>query len=43
MGKNDVSLHIGQRASYATHKRQRLEKSFETIEEANERVAKAPL
>lgn len=39
--KNDVSLHLGQRISYATRKRQRLEESFESTEEANERVQRA--
>ena len=40
--KNDVSLHLAQRTSYATRKRQRVEECFETVEEAKERVIKAP-
>ena len=40
--KNDVNLHLAQRASYATRKRQRLEECFESIEEANDRTKRAP-
>lgn len=40
--KNDVSLHLAQRTSFAARKRQRLEECFETVEEAKERVIKAP-
>jgi len=40
--KNDISLHLAQRTLFAARKRQRLEECFETVEEAKERVIKAP-
>ena len=35
--ENDVQLHLAQRSSFATRKRQRLNESFESIDEAEER------
>ena len=36
--KNDIKLHLAQRTSYATRKRQRLEECFESTEETNDRT-----